>query len=244
MDYKNYEEGKYPEPQDRMNAKDFPSLEELFVYGEDIPVPMMEQQLRCKYNVDERSPLVLSELEGFKVPPLGLTYVAKHGGGGKQGMAYAPGTFRENKHTLNKEFGATQIQTVVIREQNIKDKVVDGMLALFKDKGLAALDDIENMDAEVVAAMMKWSVNMIDDKQSPKEAVALTKYLWDKIEHKDKILDGLAAREGKALEVAGKSMDVMVAYLKQIERDIASKKGEIVDVIAYDVGEPDTETDI
>ena len=243
MDYKNHEPGKYLEPEDRKTAKDFPSLEELFIYGEDIPVPGTVDELRYKYPFPPG--VELKDLEGRKVPPLGLSYISKAGGGGRWGFVYQPGTFFEDKVTINKELGKSTAELTIIREQSIKNKAVQGMAALFEEKGLASFKDTESLDGEVVAAGLKWAFEMIEKSKNPREALNFIKYFWDKIEHKDKVLDSLAAREGKALDFGIMTMKMLDEKLAGLDTLIAREKGEVVDTEFFDVsGDPDSETDI
>ena len=108
MDYKDKIDGEFPEPQDRKTAKDFPPLERLFIYGEDIPVPESKEQLRYEYPFPDD--IGLKDLEGKKVPPLGLSYISKAGGGGKWGFVYQPGTFFEDTVTIGKKDGVSQTE--------------------------------------------------------------------------------------------------------------------------------------
>jgi hypothetical protein len=187
MDYKDFKEGKYPEPGKRLTSKDFPSLDELFVYGEDIPIPESMEELRCRYNEDDRFPLVLTDLEGYKAPPLGLSAVWTNGGGGKKGFVYPPGTFREDKFTMNKELGANTEQVLAIREDKRTERMVDGIRQSFEEHGIT-LDG--RSKTEVLGAMAKVAMDKVFDDKSAREArmfaETMYKILGTKEENKER----------------------------------------------------------
>ena len=238
-DYKDYIEGKYPEPEDRRKPKDFPSLDELYTYGYDFAMPESFDELRCQYNEDERNSLVLADLSGYKVPPLGLGLVAKHGGGNMRGFIYPPGTFRENKSTIGKELGFTAIELTDMREQARRDNVVNAMANLFEEKGLATFDVIKDKDPQLIAAAMSWAFEKIDQSDNPKEALNFVKYMWDKLGSKDTVGD----REGKVVDLATTSMKTIDAALVALTKIIEEKQGEVITTVPFDVtGDPDSDT--
>ncbi len=220
MDYKDFIEGKYPEPKDWLTGKDFPDKDELFVYGEDIPIPESIDDLRCRYNEDDRFPLVLTDLEGYKIPPLGLTAVWVNGGGGKKGFAYPPGTFREDKFTMNKELGANVEQVLAIREDLRTERMVEGICKSFEEHGII-IDG--RSKTEVLGAMAKVAMDKVFDDKSAREArmfvETMYKILGQKEENKEK-------RESKAVDLAGQSMELVQQVLEWTE----AQKGEIVEL--------------
>lgn len=131
-DYKNYEPGKYPEPNERKTVKDFPKVEELFTYGFDFPVPQTHEDLRCEYGELEDLPLVPSELEGYKVPPLGITKVGKGGSGHRGGFIYPNGTFREDRISIGKSHGSSQLEVQIARAEAKKSAIMEGIEQAFE----------------------------------------------------------------------------------------------------------------
>ena len=241
LDYKDYEEGKYPEPEDRVSKDDFPPAEDLFVYGEDVPIPESFEELRCKYNLDDRNPLVLEDLEGYKVPPLGLTTVSKNGGGfqakRKGGWVYPPDTFRKNKYGINMELGATHDAITIARERKAKEAQTEAIITFLKDK-LGDEMDFEDANtfksAKAVEGLMLWSLQMIDDKQAAREAVRVMEWYVKQQQHKDDIIDRHKEKEmtfSEALE-----------FVKQVKEkgildnpvDITVVEGEIEDIEELD----------
>ncbi len=241
MDYKNYEEGKYPEPADRRVKKDYPEKEQLFVYGEDFPMPESMDDLRCTYNEDDRFPLELEELRGFKVPPLGMSYVSTIGGGGRLGMSFRPGTFRKNRGTIGKEFGKTTTELTLIQA----DKKEQAMLsALAKGMDKHGIKITGSSSADTLEAFWTVVVERLLDPDTPIRELRLAgltdipKILSAKKESADKARENVAAEFGKM------SMKVLVKMLGGVDGLIADKKGEIVDIELHDVGDPDSEADI
>ncbi len=220
MDYKNFIENKYPEPKDRLTGKDFPNADELFVYGEDMPIPESTEELRCRYNEDDRFPLVFTDLKGYKIPPLGLTAVWVNGGGGKKGFAYPPGTFREDKFTMNKELGANVEQVLAIREDLRTERMVEGICKSFEEHGII-IDG--RSKTEVLGAMAKVAMDKVFDDKSAREArmfvETMYKILGQKEENKEK-------RESKAVDLAGQSMELVQQVLEWTE----AQKGDIVEL--------------
>lgn len=199
MDYRG-DTDLYP-VEERMTKDTFPPISELYVYGEDVPVPESVEELRCRYNENDRTPpLELHELEGYHVPPLGIVSVGVHGSGqraGRSGMIYPAGTFREDRHTIGKELGASGAEMALARERQRKDAVVDAMAILFEDKGYAIFDVVKDKDPQIVAAAFKWAFEKVDDSDSPREAINFVKLLLNKLEHKTGVVEEMESRQAK-----------------------------------------------
>ena len=224
MDYKDFVEGKYPEPDKRLTSKDFPDADELFVYGEDRPVPESDKDLRCRYNHDDKFPLVFTDLEGYKVPPLGLTAVWVNGGGGKKGFAYPPGTFREDKFTVDKEFGADSKEMVIAREQSKKDAIIDVVSTYLENKGILTLDVMRDKSPQMIAAAVLWALGIIDDSGSPREALNMAKWLESKVSQEGETL-------GKATKKSTFTLDEAREWLKftkEAREQLLEEQGDIV----------------
>jgi hypothetical protein len=235
LDYKDKIPGKYPDPKDRMVAKDFPSPGELFTYGEDFPMPESMDDLRCRYNEDERvedgelvNPLVLDNLSGYKVPPLGLTAVYMHGGGGKKGFAYPPGTFRENKHTMNMELGSTPEKALEIREDNRVKKMIAGIREALEERDYE-FDGRTN--ADVLGMVTKVAMLKVIDDDSAREARMFVELMYKILGTKE---DNKERREDKAFDLASQSMEAVQQVLDYTEKMLNK---DVVDIPVYDVDE-------
>ena len=239
LDYRGDKE--YPEPKDRMGVKDFPSGDELLVYGEDLPIPTSKEELRCKYNEDDRNPLKLEDLNGYKVPPLGLKYVAKHGGGGKQGFIYKPGTFRENKSTFGMELGVTSAEGNLIREEGKEQATVDGILKAF-DEGKIEISgrtpaDVLGTLAYVVTKRLLNKEDKVPAKELRLWYTDVLKVLTSKQETVER------ARENVAAQMGMKNAETLDVAIKALTELIADKKGEVVEAEFYDVSEGESSVD-
>ena len=216
----------------------FPPIEELQVYGVDVPVPTSFDELRARYNEKEPiPPLKLEELEGYCVPPPSINVVAVNGVGiiAQKGISggwrYPAGTFREDKSSIGKELGKTADELIGLREKARKENVVNAMADLFEEKGLATFDVIKDKDPQLIAAAMSWAFEKIDKSDNPKEALNFVKYMWDKLGSKD-ILRG---REDKSMDLAVRSVETIDAALTAITKMIEEKKGEVIEAELYDV---------
>ncbi len=224
----------------RKSKKDFPLVSDLPRYGVDIPVPTSVDELKCVYNEDERTPLDLAELEGYCIPPEGIVRVWVNGVGARAGrgpMMYRPGTFREDKVTIGKEFGTTNKELLIAREQSKKDAIIDAVSIYLEDNKKLTLDTLKDKDPQVIAAAVIWALGIIDKSGSPREAFNFMKWLDSKLEQKGEVLDKL--KGDKALDLATASVKMLDKYLVGIDELIESKKGEIVDIPF--VGEPPPE---
>ena len=220
LDYKNFEEGKYPEPENRKTAKDFPGLDELFVYGVDVPVPSSMDELRCRYNPDPRVPLVLADLEGYKVPPLGMASVAKHGSGHRQGILYPPGTFRENRHTFNKELGVNPVEANIIRKDSQIEAIKSGLLKAYKENNIKISG---NSTAEVLGTFTYVVADKLLKDEAPVKELRL---LWEKtvslLSASEESADKL--REVYTTQLGIKSLDAANNMIEALNNIIAEKK--------------------
>ncbi|GAG03301.1 unnamed protein product, partial [marine sediment metagenome] len=122
----------------RITKADLPLASDLPRYDEDT-APTSIGELECEYNVDDRTPLVLpDDLINYCVPPEGIVKVWVNGVGARQGtgpMMYPPGTFREDKHTANKEFGKEPSEMIAIREDKRSKAMIAGVCQSFKERG-------------------------------------------------------------------------------------------------------------
>ena len=223
MDYKNeyinFEEGKYPKPENRMRKSSFPDESELFTYGVDFPMPESMDDLRCEYREDERFPLVLEDLEGYRVPPFGLTVVSASGSGHKQGIIYVLGTFRKDMVRFGKEFGISPQAAVVIREEGNVKAMVEGISRSFEKHEKYTLD--KRSSAAVYEAVAEVVMDKIFDDKTSREALKLLGML-------DKMFFGVGddnKKADKALDLAKESMNVVQDVLAWTEE----KKGEIIE---------------
>jgi len=212
----------------RLTKADFTAIDDLPRYGVDEPTPTSFDELRCNYKEDKKNdnPLILTDLEGYCVPPDGIVTVGVNGVGlqaGWAGLIYPAGTFREDKYTLNKEFGITPLEGTRIRHEQRKSAATDALATWFKDKGIEILDDTKGKDAQVVAALAVWVAGFIDEKKNPKEALNLFKYYWDKQDKEQGILDGLP----DVKEVAVRSLETIDKLLDKLDKEIDNKKSVI-----------------
>ena len=211
IEYKNFLEGKYPKPEDRMRKASFPDESELFTYGVDFPMPESMDDLRAEYREDERFPLVLTELEGYKVPPFGLTVVSASGSGHKQGIIYVPGTFRESRTQFGKDYGMTPQSAVAIREDNKVIAMVAGIKEAFDEKGI----EINGHSKEaVLGALVKQATLKVIDEPSAREAIKITEMMYKILGLKE---ESKERREGKVLDLAGAAVGTVQTVLKLTE---------------------------
>ena len=226
LDYKGYEPEKYPEPSDRAGVKDFPREEELFTYGEDIPIPASREELRCKYNEDERNPLRLEDLTGYKVPPFGLKYVARHGGGGKQGFIYKPGTFRENRSTFGMELGVTPAEGNLIREDKRQEAVINGIIRAF-DKN--EIEYSGKTPADVLGTLTFVTLDRLLDPAAPVKELRLAAFtdILKVLTSKEETVE--RARENVAVQMGMKNAETLDVAIKALTELIADKKGKVIE---------------
>jgi len=228
LDYRDCVPNEYPEPADRMNAKDYPPSDRLYVYGEDFPMPESMADLRCKYNEDERFPLTLEELEGFKVPPLGMTAVSTAGGGHKQGYLYKFGTFREDRSSMNKEFGIQHTDAMDIWQDKRTEAIYAGFAQSFEEHGYV-LNGHEKI--KVLAPMAKVALDKAFEG-SAREMRMMLEYAYKIQGTKEKDEDG---RKDKALDLASQSFDTVQKFLELAEKEIAKKEAPVIEAELYDV---------
>lgn len=224
-DYKSFVPGKYPEPEDRMRKVTFPSEDELFTYGDDFPMPESMEDLRCEYKEDERFPLVLADLEGYKVPPLGLTCVSASGSGHKHGIIYTPGVLREDKTRFGKEFGMTSADAVTIREDKKAAEIVAGIRRSFDKQGVVLYG---HSTPEILGAMAEVVMDKVFDEPSAREARMFLKDMTELL---------IAKEEGAKKKESALTIEEARALLKITEQAMANKQGEVIDVEFVDEGE-------
>jgi len=227
LDYKGDKE--YPVPDKRILKTDFPSISELYRYGEEVSVPESADDLRCKYTEKEPTPLLkVEELEGYCVPPLGITVVCVNGVGmraGKAGWIYPAGTFRQDRHTIGMELGGNATEMVALREQSRRDSFEAGVIAVLEKKGVLELDVLRDKSPQVIEGLASWAMQMIENKESSRDAVAFLKLYIDKIEHKDKVLKDLRKKPSLTIDQAREWLTLTKNIVEP----------EVVEVKLYDV---------
>ena len=202
IEYKNYEEGKYPPPEERESAKDFPSVDELLVYGVDIPCPETEDDLRCPYyfpeqpeDRDDVKVPTIHDLHGYKVPPYGLTRINRNGGGMcSPKFIYGPGVFFEDMFGIEKALGPTNAELIVKREEGRKNALVDGAREFLEDvleddDVISALASLKDKDNAVIKELTKLTLQFIYGAQNPKEMRLFLNDLMDRLEDKDESVE-------------------------------------------------------
>ena len=242
-DYRNYKDGKYPLPIDRCVASDFPAIEELFVYGEDFDIPVSFEDLRGKYNEDERNPLALEDLKGYRVPPLGLHTIGKNGSGFQPkrdkrggGWIYPAGTFRDNLYKPNALLGPTTSEMVASREEKRKDAQTNAVMAFLSKKyegeelDVILTDVSKSKEERAVQGMLLWALQMIDDKGAAREAVNSLKWFAAQLSQKE----GVINRHREANEM---TFDQALDFVSKVREkgildpvEIKTIEGEIEDV--------------
>ena len=191
MDHKD--PNLYPEPEDRYLPSDFPPIEMLYIYGKDIPVPESIDDLRCEYRFPED--IGLADLDGYRVPPYGLAFVTKAGGGYKKppsgagGWIYPAGTFFRDDYTLNKPKGVNNAEMVVYREEARKNAMVDGAISAFEEMGLAVFDNIKEKDPSLIQELTKQTVKIVFGSENPRESINLLKFITEKLADKDEAIN-------------------------------------------------------
>lgn len=234
-DYKNFIEGKYPEPKDRMNVKDYPKPEELFIYGEDIPVPTTEEELRYKYPFPPG--VELKDLEGRRVPPFGLSYVSKAGGGGKRGFVYKPGTFFENKVTINKELGKTTKELTLVKAEHQEQAMLDNI-------GKALAEDGHKLDGTASADVLGKLAYVLTKKLLDDDAPVRELRMWygdivKTLVSKQETIKN--TRDTLTLEIGKMNIKMLDKLLDGVDGLIADKQDEeLLDLELHDV---DSEAD-
>ncbi len=233
MDFKPTQE-TYPPPEERYSPPDFPPVDALYTYGEDIPVPASLDGLRCQYNFPdpEEVNIELSDLDGYKVPPYGLDIVTKAGGGanhnkaGKCVFIYSPGTFFDNNYTIGKPLGATPAELTVLREQARKDALVSGAIAAFEELGFDALANLRDKDARVIHELTKQTMKIVYGSGNPRESLNMLKYMNEKLAEKNAAIEN-NQRRAKAM-TPEEALEWMRVYEKA--QNLPVIEGEIEDI--------------
>lgn len=237
MDYKEYKEGKYPEPDDRKRPKDFPPVDDLFTYGIDIPVPQNVGELRCQYNDDEKDTLVLADLDGYKVPPLGILTVGVHGSGHARGFIYPPGTFRKNIRTIGLALGADQNQLAVGRAEKKISKIVSGVQRSLEKHDYQIKLGGSSADIDTLDVLAEIVTDKIIAEDSAREARQWFGDLNKIVDNQHSIIDD---RTSLKREMEGKSpadLDAILEYTKQVlavGADLAKQNQPTVEVVQVD----------
>ena len=216
----------------RYEIEDFPPVDELPIYGVDEPTPTTIYELKCEYNEDERCPLVLpDDLEGYRIPPEGIVKVWANGVGARAGkgpMVYAPGTFRENKHTINKEFGITAAEANDIRTEKRKEALRANVIRAFEDNEI----QISGRTPEELIGTLTYVVldRALKDDTSLKELRLLRNDLAKTMTPEDDTPAQI--KKDMLSEVGSKTIDMLDDYLKLVRemKEAKTIDGDIVDV--------------
>ena len=243
-DYREFEEGKYPAPSDRKRPKDFPPIDELFTYGVDFPLPTDVGGLRCKYNEDGESPLDLLSLDGFAVPPLGITVVGKHGSGHARGFIYPPGTFRLNEHTIGLAKGATQDEMVVAKAEKKVSKIVAGVQRSLEKHDYIFKMGGEGSDINTLDVLAEIVTDKIINEDSAREARMWWGDLNKLVDNQGQIIDDRTAIQ-KQMEGKSKSdLKAILTYTKEVMElavEAQKKQPPIMEVIDGELQDVDAD---
>ena len=178
---------------------EYPKVSDLQVYGIDVPLPESEEDLVCEYRWHEGSeelgipPVTFRDLEGYRVPPDGV-YVTRAGGGKRDGThqyVYPPGTFFENRVTMNKPMGVTHDELMAIREEKAKEAQVNAVIAFLEYK---LGDDLNFTDANkfrnevAVEGLVLWALKMIDEKGAAREARSFVEWYVKQQQKKEEVI--------------------------------------------------------
>lgn len=214
---------------ERKKKETFPPINRLLVYGEDVPLPETFDELRCTYTNNERTPpLELHELEGFCVPPLGLTHVLSNGAG-KCGRyyVYKPGTFRADRHSSGLELGLTGRELAIAKHKKHKEAIEDAIAETFEEKGLDIFNSLYDKDSAVIAAMFKWAMKMIDESDNAREAINFIKLTLSRLDHQVDALDNLKEKPALSVEDALKLIDKTAELM---ENKVEFIEGKVEDI--------------
>jgi hypothetical protein len=154
-------------------------------------------------------------------------------------MIYPAGTFREDRSTIGKEFGASNKELLVAREQTRRDGFEAGVIAVLEKEGILELDILKDKSRQVIEGLATWAMKMITDKESSRDAVAFLKLYVDKIDHKDEVIAKLKEKKTFTMDEAQEWLEFTEKAMKIAKQETESA---VVDAKLYDVsGESDDE---
>ena len=231
-DYKGFEEGKYPEPTARKRPKDFPAVDELFTYGVDIPIPITMGQLRCAYNESDEDPLILELLDGYKVPPLGITKVGVHGSGHARGFIYPPGIFRLNEHTVGLAKGATQSEMVIAKAEKKVNKIMAGVQRSLEKHDYIIKMGGADADLDTLDVVAEIVMDKIITEDSAREARQFLGDLNKLVDNQGAIIDDRNSMAREMAEMGKPQLDAILEYTENVIR--LAQQAQQNPVIEYD----------
>lgn len=142
-------------------TNNFPPKEQLKTYGVDTPVPTSKDDLVCEYREDEDNPVILADLDGYKVPPEGLAFVAKSGSGYGPKLIYGNGTFRQNMYGIGAPLGTSSNDMQIARAKAKEDAITDGILEALEEHGIdvstsgGMISNLKEVAKHVTTAILK-----------------------------------------------------------------------------------------
>ena len=215
----------------------YPSVDELKTYGVDAPLPESEEELLCEYKFHEGDeelgipPITYKDLEGYAVPPEGI-YVTRAGGGKdvvRHTFVYPPGTFFENRVTINKPMGAQHTDIIRITAENRKNAITQGAVEAFEEMGLAVFDNIKEKDVSVIKELTKQTIKTVVESNNPREMINLLKFVDKRYEQKDEAIAKHTRSASMTPEEARKWFDL---YKEAQDRNITFEvvEGEYEDI--------------
>ena len=210
------------------------------MYGIDIPVPKTKDELRCEYRMEEAG-LTLKDLDGYKVPPLGLKFVTKLGGGYGYGWGFIYGmnTFFENRYGIDKELGKTHSEMMLARVQVRKDAEVAGYVRRLEEEGIDILGSEQELDVKTTEARAYLALDFIITDKNSKEMRQLFNDFCKRQVHKAEMV----ARHSDVKEVAKfgtASFAAMDKALELLEKEREKLEAyESTDVTVTDVDDDD-----
>jgi len=234
LDYK----GDKEYPKERLKVADFPSKEELFVYGDDYPMPESLDDLKCEYREKEGTPpLKLEELRGYCVPPDGIIYVTVNGMGMKAGtpIVYGVNTFRENRHGLGMELGISHKDAIIKREQSRRDAETRGYIKRLEEEGIATLDNTKAMDVQTLEALAYFALDFIMKKEDGREMRQLYNDFHKRQAHTGSVTEKL--RDKPASGTMKDAVDFLKAQNEAKRLEIELAKTQVVEAEFIDEGD-------
>ena len=225
---------------DKKTKADYPLVDELLIYGKDLPTPTCQEELACRYSEKpETTPLLVlpDDLEGFRCPPEGIVTVAAHGAGlqyGFGGLIYPPGTFRVNKHTFGKELGVQRTENEIYKHVARENAITAGIIRAF-EKNEIAYNGKSTLD--VVEALTFYTLDklMQDDVPVKEQRLAWEFTLKTLVRKTDLVQQNRDRLAEEAMKHAGKSMETVDEAMKALTKMIDSKKAAVVEGKFYDV---------
>lgn len=226
-DYNNYEPGRFPDPKERRRSTDFPPVHDLGTYGVDLPVPTTRDDLRCRYNETPAIPLVLSELDGYRIPPLGLLSVGVGGSGHAKGFIYPNGVFRPDVVSIGQLHGANTNDLQVARADAKTKAITTGIQEAFQEAGREITG---KTDADTLQAFAKLVTEKALDDDAPLREVRM----WYNDVHKimtsaEEVKAERNSLRRKMEELGIQALDVILAETKRAKELKELQDGNTID---------------